>query len=90
MTTEHPNVEDSYAMALRAHRLMDKGTRADFNAGSDLITSMGLEAVPILALMCRELVNAVAVLAERERTEVLDQMALGNIELAEGLADDDE
>jgi hypothetical protein len=90
MTPNRPAVEDSYATALRAIRLMDSGSRRDFDTGSNLLASLGEEAVPVLTLMCRELVNAAAVLADRDRAEVLDHMAVRNIELAEGLANDDD
>lgn len=90
MTTNRPHVQDSYATALAAVRLMEAGSREQFQEGSDLLTGMGEEATAVLALIARELLTAVAVLTDRDRADVLDHMALRNIELAEGMADDEQ
>jgi hypothetical protein len=90
MTSNHPPVEDGYSDVLRAIRLMEGGSRAEFDQGSDLLTSLGQEANPILVLMCRQLLNAVSVLSDRDRTDVLDHMATTNIAQAEGMGDDEQ
>jgi hypothetical protein len=90
MINGRSRVEDSFSTVVRAIRLMDSGDHAEFRRGSDLLTDMGTEANPVLTLMCRKLINAVAVLTDRDRADVLDNMALANIEQAEGMTDDDE
>lgn len=86
--SERPRIEDSYTTAVRSLRLMQIGDRHQQREGSDLLASLGLEAVPVLALIAQQAVTGVAVLAGCATSDVFDEMTVQNIEQTEELDDE--